>query len=153
MEFLVLEPKAIDLADIAGGHEGLDVLALEIFHEVGEFLLGKKGLNLIAFFAGVAADDLIEAAAAAKLVDDEAADLLVVMRDDADPLALVQAGREIVHDKAVDPCADEADDHHPERIDGESCAADDSARHGHGRPDVEVKVLVDNLCEYVKAAG
>lgn len=79
MEFFVLQPKAIDLADVAGSDERLDSLPFKIFHKIGEFILSEKGLNLIAFLSCVTADHLIETAPPAQLVDDEAADLLMVV--------------------------------------------------------------------------
>ena len=76
----------------------------------------------------------------------------MLVGDDADTLAPAQARHEIVHDDAVDPRADQADDHQAERVHEEGRAADDHARDRHRQPDVEMQVLVDDLGEDVQAA-
>ena len=125
----MLQPKAIDLADVAGRDKGLDAFALEKLHQIREFLLCKKRLDFYALLPCVASHHFIKAATTPQFVDDETTDLVVVRGDNADPFALVQTGGEVVHDKTVDPRADKADDHHLERIDGESGAADHRSGH------------------------
>ena len=101
----------------------------------------------------VRSDYLVEAASSSKLVDDETAYPVIFIGNHTDSFPLVQAGGEVVHDQAVDPRADQADDHHLERIDGEGCAADHRSGHRHGSSDVEMQVLVDNLRQDVEATG
>ena len=72
---LVLGPEAIDLADVAGGDEGGDLLVPDILHQVGEFVLGQQGLDLMPLFALVAARHIVQAATALDLVDNEIPDL------------------------------------------------------------------------------
>ena len=76
----------------------------------------------------------------------------MVVADDADPLALVECVGEVVDGDAVDPGADQADNHHPERIDGEGRAADQGTGDRNGGADVEMKVFVDDLGEDVQPA-
>ena len=148
----MLRPEAVHFADIAGGNEGLDLLLADEIHQVGELVLGQQGLHFHALVALVAARDLIEAAAADDLVDDVVADGFMIVRDDADALAPAQGGHEVVHDQAVDPGADEADDHQAERIYGEGGTADDHPGDGHRQTDVEVQVFVDDFREDVQPA-
>ena len=149
---LVLGPEAVDFADVASGDEGLDLLFADEVHQVGEFVLGQQGLDLDPFLALVAARHFVEAAPAHDLVDDVVPDHLMVVRDDADAFAPAQARHEVVHDQAVDPGADQADDDQPEGIDGERRAADDDAGDGHGQADVEMEVLVDDLRQDVQSS-
>ena len=72
--------------------------------------------------------------------------------DDADALALVERIGEIIDGDAVDPGADQADDDHAERVDGEGRAADQGAGDRNGGADVEMKVFVDDLGEDVQPA-
>ena len=150
---LGLVPHAVDFAHVAGGDEGVDVVLFHEIHYAGELVLGEEGLDFHMGVAGIAAMDVIEGAAALKGFHDVGADFLAAVGNDADALALVHAGHEIVQGEAVHPGADQADDDHPERVDGKGGAADDGAGDGHGHADVEVQVLVDNLREDVQAAG
>ena len=76
----------------------------------------------------------------------------MLVGDDADALAPAQARHEVVHDEAVHPRADQADDHEAEGVDGEGRAADDHPGDRHRQADVEVQVLVDDLREDVQSA-
>ena len=148
-----LVPHAVDFAHVAGGDEGVDVVLLDVVHHAGELILGEEGLDFHVGVAGVSAADIVEGAAALEGFNDVGTDFFAAVGDDADTLALVHAGHEVVQGEAVHPGADEADDDHPERVDGEGGAADDGAGDGDGDTDVEVQVLVDDLREDVQAAG
>ena len=149
----VLIPQAIDFAHVAGGDEGFDVMLLDVVHDTGELVGGEEGLDFGVRGAFVAAADVVNGAAAGKGVHDVGTDLLILVRDDADAFAPVYAGHEVVQGEAVHPGAHQADDDHPERIDGEGGAADDGSGDGHGDADVEVQVLVHDLREDVQSAG
>ena len=146
-------PQAIDFTHVAGSDEGLDVVGLDVVHDAGELVGGEEGLDFGVGFAFVAAADVVDGAAAGKGVHDVGADLLALVRDDADAFAPVHAGHEVIQGEAVHPGAHEADDDHPERIDGEGRAADDGPGDGHGNADVEVQVLVHDLRKDVQSAG
>ena len=121
---LGLVPHAVDFAHVAGGDEGVDVVFFHEIHHVGELVLGEEGLDFHVGVAGVAAVDIVQGAAALEGFHDVGADFLAAVGDDADALALVHAGHEVVQGEAVHPGADEADDDHPERVDGEGGAAE-----------------------------
>ena len=101
----------------------------------------------------VAARYIVQGAAALQLFDDVFAKALMLRGDDAHAFAAVQTGGEIVQRKAVDPGANEADDHHPERVHRKGRAADEGAGYRYGGADVEVQILVDDLGQDVQAAG
>ena len=61
---LVLGPQAVDLADVAGGGEGVDIVVADETHQVGELVLGQQGLDLHPLLSVVAARDFVQAAAA-----------------------------------------------------------------------------------------
>ncbi len=150
---LAAGPEAVDLADVAGGGEGLDLVVLHPGQDLAELVLGEEHLEFDALLAAVAAGDLVEGAAAVELVDDVLADALVLLGDDAEALVVVEGGGEVVDHEAVDPGADEADDDHAEVVDEEGGAADDGTGDGDGGSDVEVEELVDDLGQDVEAAG
>ncbi len=151
--FLATGPVAVNLADIACGGEGLDLLILHPGQNLAELILAEQHLELDALLATVATGDLVEGAAAMQLVDDVLADALVVLGDDAEALVVVEGSGEVVDHETIDPGADEADDDHAEVIDEECSAADDGAGHGNRGSDVEVEILVDNLGQDVEATG
>ena len=66
-----------------------------------------------------------------EFVDDVMANAIVVFRNNANTLALVQVGREHIHHQAIDPCGNKADDNHLEGVDGESRKTDDGTCHAH----------------------
>ena len=149
----VLVPEAVDLADVAGGGEGRNLVIVDEVHEFGELVLVKEGFEFDGFLVGVAADDLIHGAAALKIVDDETAQTVILLGDDADALLVVEGSGEVVDHKAVDPSADKADDHHAEGVDGKGGAADDSASDGDRGANVKMEVFVDDFGQDVEAAG
>jgi len=149
---LRIVPLSVDFADVAGSDEAFNAIGLDIVHQGGEFGVGENGLQFHVLLAGIAADEREEAAAPVKFVYYVAAEPFVLGRDDAHALLAVEAGHEIVHREAVDPGADDADDHHAERVDGEGAAADERAGHGDGSAYVEVEVFVDYLGNDVESA-
>ena len=128
------------------------MLFFEEIEESGVLVLSQQRHDLHLFFQGISALDMLEAAAAFEGVQDIPADLLVILADYADALALVESVGEIVDRYAVDPGADKADDDHAERIDGKCGAADQGSCDGDGCTYVEVQILVDYLGEDVEAS-
>jgi len=149
----ILSPQAIHLAHVACGGERLDIVLAKVFHQLREFVVGEQRLQLNRLLVGIAADDLVKRAATIEIVDDVTADAVVVFRDDAHTLSLVEVGREHIHHHAIDPCGNEADDHHLEGIDEESREADDGTRHAHRLAHVEVQVFVDDFGQDVETAS
>lgn len=150
---LGLVPHAVDLAHVAGGDEGLDVVLFHVVHHAGKLVLGEEGLDFRVLSAAVTTADVIQSAAALESFHDVSTYFFIAVGDDADALPLVHAGHEVVEREAVHPGADQAEDHHPEGVDGEGAAADEGAGDGHGYADVEVQVLVHDLREDVQSAG
>ena len=126
----MLGPEAVDFADVAGGGEGGNLVVLQVGEELAELVLGEEHLQLDGLLVGVAADDLVEGAAAMQFIDDVVADAVVIFRHDADALAVVEGGGEVVDHQAVNPGADETDGHHAEVVDEEGRTADDGTCHG-----------------------
>ena len=151
--FAVFGPKAVNLADVASGGEGGEVVVLDIGQELAELVLGEKHFQLDGALVGVATNYLVEGAAAVQLVDDIAADAVVFLRNDTDAFAVVERGGEVVDHETVNPGADKTDDYHAEVVDEECGAADNGTGDGDRGADVEVEVLVDYLGEDVQSAG
>ena len=76
---LVVRPEAVDLADVARGDEGLDLVVPDELHQVGKLVLGQQGLHFHALVALETARALVQSAAAHDLVDDVVADNLMVV--------------------------------------------------------------------------
>ena len=88
-----------------------------------------------------------------ELINDIFADALVIFRDNAEFLVVVEGSGEVVDHETVNPSTDEADDDHTEVIDEEGRAADNGAGNGDGGTDVEVEELVDNLGQDVETTS
>ena len=88
-----------------------------------------------------------------QVIKDIAAYLFVVFGYDAYPFPAVEAGCEIVQRYPVDPCADDATHHQPERIYGNGSAADGYSGYAHGRANIGMEILVDYLCQDVQPSG
>ena len=147
------EPEAIDLGAVAGGDEGLDLVVADEGHDRRELVLGEQGLDLDMQFAAIAALDVIERTATHQVLDDITADTFRLVGDDADTLALVERGGEIVDGKTVDPRTGKTDDHHAEVVDQEGGAADDSTGDRYRLADIVVDVLVDDLSQDIESSG
>lgn len=64
--------------------------------------------------------------------------MAVVGRDDAHSFLVVKASGKVIDDKAVDPSADKANHNDIERVDSESCAADNCAGDGDRCTNIEM---------------
>ena len=113
----VLVPESVNLADIAGSDEGVDIVVLEPCHKGGKLILGKKGLDLDMLRSLISSGHPVEAASPHKLVDDVPADAFVVVGHYAYPLPAVESSGIVIDNQSVEPGTYEADDHHPERVD------------------------------------
>lgn len=83
----MLAPEAVDLADVAGCDEGVDVVVADISHQFDEFVLGQQGLDLHPLAPSVTSSHFVERAATHYGLDYVLAYLFRVFADDADPLA------------------------------------------------------------------
>ena len=147
---LMLMPEAINLADIACRDEAVNVVGLQVVHQGGELRLRQQGLNLYGLPARITSRHIVEAASSHQVIDDVIPDTLMFFGDDADSLAEVEAGGEVVDHHSVDPCANKADDDHAERMDGKCRAADHGTGDGDGHSDIEMEVLVPQDIESLK---
>ena len=93
----VLSPQAVHLADIARRGEGVDFVLAEIFHQLGELIVGEQRLQFYRLFIGIASNNLIKGAATLEVVDDVTADAVIVLGNDSNALSLVEVGSEHIH--------------------------------------------------------
>ena len=151
--FLMTDPETIDLRAVSGRDKGFDLIVADESHDAGELILRQQGLDLRMFLAAITALNLIQGAPANEFLHDILAYPFGFFRDDADTLALIKRGCEIIDSEAVDPRTDDTDDYHTEIIDEESRAADDHTADGNRRTDIEMEVFIDDLTEDVQATG
>lgn len=75
----VFGPQSVHLADVAGSSESVDFVLAEIFHQLRELVVGEQRLQLNRLLVGVTSYDFIKGAATMQIVDDIAADAVVVL--------------------------------------------------------------------------
>ena len=132
----MLEPLAVYLAAVSGGHKCVYPVLLQEFKQASVLVLGEQGLDFDLRRARVTASDVIEGAAADKILDNETPYPVRLRGYDADSLAPVETAHEVVYRKSVEPGAYDADDNHPERI-----VRDEEGRKTHdqsGEGDAEI---------------
>ena len=86
-----------------------------------------------------------------KVVNDETSDAVVVLRNHTHPLPIIEHGRKVIHYHTINPCTYQTHNDHAEIVDEECRAADDGTRDADRGTYIEMKILIDNLSEYVES--
>ena len=146
-------PVADYLADRADGDEGLRVIFADVLHQERVFVFGQDGDNLHLRLVVVAALGLIQGHAAADVVHDVVRQLLVLLGEDADPLALGKAADKLVQNDAVKVCTQKSDHQRLGVVDKERERNGDRPDEGDALAQLDVQVLVEHLTQDVQAAG
>ena len=151
----MLESLAVYLAAVSGGHKCVYPVLLQEFKQASVLVLGEQGLDFDLRRARVTASDVIEGAAADKILDNETPYPVRLRGYDADSLAPVETAHEVVYRKSVEPGAYDADDNHPERIvrDEEGRKTHDQSGEGDAGAYVYMEELADYHRNYVKSSG
>ena len=99
------------VGDVIDGDEGFGVFAVDEVHELLVFAFVDDGDDLVVFFEVIGADRFVDRGAAVQVVDDEPAERLLLLGDDADAALFVVVKDEMVQNDAVEIRAEDAQDH------------------------------------------
>ena len=143
----------MNLIHVIHRHERLRIDFHHEIHQSTELMLRHDRDDLRVLLEIVGADRLIERRTA-DLADDELPDLLaVVLRHDADALLDRLTEDEVVEDDPVEVGAEQTE-HHRLRVIGERTGeGNDDARSGHGLPELDMKILIQQLRDDIEPSG